>query len=690
MDYAGNSSDAAIRIALPGAGDGRAALENKEDLSYTLLFSGPDGRSEQRTARWGETVTLRAVPGRWTVTVTAWDGNAKKAVGEDSLEVRAGSDNSLPVKMAVYTEVSDFEELKSAVEDGTDDDFIVVKSGFSGAADDAITLSADKKVIIVAETDVTLSRDASLSTTLLNVVSGRLILGSPAYTGILTIDGNGPPVGGPLVLIGANASFTMNSGVLTNSANTASNGGGVTNNGVFTMNGGTIIGNSAEGNGGGVYNNGVFVMSGAAQITADNDVYLAAGKTITVSGPLTQDVAAQVTPASPVYKTAILTPGFPEGSPGKFAVSGSGYYLTAAGKLAGENIILATLPNQTILDTHYVSSNEIYVLTLNEAALTYNLSKWNGDSIVPVDTYTAASGTYWYGKIAYKDSGEYYAIYRDGPSIVHSTILRKYVNGTMASAITIPWQFGSYEGGFWSFAYFDNRLFLTGASKSDPAKIFTVDTSPLSFNNTPVYTRNAPGAWGHLSLHLANGGLYFLRGTNSGSYSEVVFAKWNGSNFTEICTAVTDIPGGSGVFPIMEVVKDDSTLFITTITLGNAPRLSRLDKLTVGSATAWNPAENIYNFNPPDPPDTWMWVTAGDSQGHWRRRTNDSLTTYDIIRFDYGTNTETVSYTDIPFGAGHWNNSLLGDSGDSGDADHLAYTVRPNATDTDLRLITLP
>jgi hypothetical protein len=431
MDYNGDSANgAAIRVSLPGAGAGRTTLENKEELSYELLFSGPDGRNERRSARLGETVTVRVVPGRWTVTVTAYNGNAKKAVGEDSLEVRAGSDNSLPVKMAVYTEVSDFGELKTAVEQGSDDDFIVVKSNISNA-NDTITLDAGKKVTIVAETDVTIRRGSTFQDKMLAIGNGCLVLGSPGYSGTLTLDGggadvsdvNGPLIyvsGGSLVMernvtlrnnlmtgflgsgaggvyVGSGSSFVMNGGTI--SGNTASGeygggvyvyngtftmnegsinnntsiyGGGVSIagsdgtfdmrggsisgniistfsgcgggvyvyngtftmsggtisdntleeswerlitagggvyvfNGTFTMSGGIISGNAAE-NGGGVWFDGTtFAMSGAAQITAENDVYLASGKTITVSGPLTQEVAAKVTPASYIHGMQILT-----------------------------------------------------------------------------------------------------------------------------------------------------------------------------------------------------------------------------------------------------------------------------------------------------------------------------------------------------------------------------------------------
>jgi hypothetical protein len=153
--------------------------------------------------------------------------------------------------MAVYTEVNSFTELKDAVEQGADDDFIVITGGFSGSADGTVSLTVDKKVTIAVETDVTIGRAAGFLNSMLNVASGHLVLGSPAYGGTLTLDGSGASAVESIVTVTASGSFTMNSGTLENNINTAGDGGGLANNGVFTMNGGTISGNSAAGNGGG-------------------------------------------------------------------------------------------------------------------------------------------------------------------------------------------------------------------------------------------------------------------------------------------------------------------------------------------------------------------------------------------------------------------------------------------------------
>jgi hypothetical protein len=112
--------------------------------------------------------------------------------------------------------------------------------------------------------------------------------------------------------------FTMSGGTI--AENTAGLGGGVSNTGAFTMNGGTITGNTASwGKGVNIVSgSSSFSMSGGALVDANNDVYLAAGKTITVTGPLTQSVAATVSPEGWFNGRAIYT-GTP--SPGKFVPS---------------------------------------------------------------------------------------------------------------------------------------------------------------------------------------------------------------------------------------------------------------------------------------------------------------------------------------------------------------------------------
>ena len=107
----------------------------------------------------------------------------------------------------------------------------------------------------------------------------------------------GAPGGG--VYIGESGVFTMNGGVIAeNSAdgNDDCQGGGVYIGwwGTFNMNGGVITSNRAQGNGGGVYvySSGTFNLSGNAVVSSNkkstepNNVYLANGNVIHVTGTL--------------------------------------------------------------------------------------------------------------------------------------------------------------------------------------------------------------------------------------------------------------------------------------------------------------------------------------------------------------------------------------------------------------------
>jgi hypothetical protein len=404
-----NSDNGLISVALPGSGPAKTTL-TPSGLSYELSFSGPGGQSITKTAVWGETCVVEVSPGPWTVTVTAKDGSATKAFGETAVDVIAGSRNDADVKLAVYTEVNTWAALKAAIEDSTPgdggfaDELIVVTAGFptSGNPSDTITLSDNKTVTIAAEGDVTINRASSFGTSFLNIASGHLILGSAAYNGTLTLDGSGATVDAPIVTMTSVASFTMNSGILRNNANTVTNGGAVFVMGTFTMNGGSISGNTVTGsgsNGGGVYVavTGTFNIGGDARIAVDNDVYLAPDKTITVTGPLSQPLKVTLH-TSATDGTQVLTPGFPAGSEGKIVFADGMYSLDSDGKLVMTTAPLTTVtqfslgglvtapvkgdvPNITGIDTaEYIGS----VAWKND-----DDSSFNGSSFLPGTVYKA-------------------------------------------------------------------------------------------------------------------------------------------------------------------------------------------------------------------------------------------------------------------------------------------------------------
>ena len=79
----------------------------------------------------------------------------------------------------------------------------------------------------------------------------------------------------------------------------ADQGGGVYVDGTLVMKDSSSIEScTASDKGGGVYVNGTFKMSGSAKVDTNSDVYLASGKSIGVTGALTHEPAARITPDS--------------------------------------------------------------------------------------------------------------------------------------------------------------------------------------------------------------------------------------------------------------------------------------------------------------------------------------------------------------------------------------------------------
>ncbi len=116
-----------------------------------------------------------------------------------------------------------------------------------------------------------------------------------------TITGNSATGNGGAIFNTGTA--TISGGTL--SSNSASQGGAIYNNGTLTVSSGAIQNNTASTNGGGIYHyDGTLNMSGAPTIsgnqkgTADNNVYLASGKTITVNADLTNTTPIGITMAN--------------------------------------------------------------------------------------------------------------------------------------------------------------------------------------------------------------------------------------------------------------------------------------------------------------------------------------------------------------------------------------------------------
>ena len=306
LSYKGGTNGK-LNIVLGHSGVLRSALEPvKDNLRYDLTFHGPDDQTINRTASWGETVSVQAAAGVWGVRVTALDPlspETVKAIGEETVTVKAGASNTAAVKMAVYTEVTNWTELSAAVTTGTGDDFIVIKNDFNGSAGSSINLTVNKKVTIVAESDKTIGGSGLSSFgSFFSINSGHLVLGgSPLYSGTLTLNGSGfSGTLDALVVVNSGGSFTMHSGVIKENSRGLGSGGGVNiSGGTFTMTGGEIYRNVAglnSSNGGGVFitGGGTFTMTGgtisenSAPRGRGGGVYIDNG-TFNLNSPATRD-----------------------------------------------------------------------------------------------------------------------------------------------------------------------------------------------------------------------------------------------------------------------------------------------------------------------------------------------------------------------------------------------------------------
>ncbi len=135
------------------------------------------------------------------------------------------------------------------------------------------------------------------------------------------------------IYLSSNTVMNMSGGVIKD--NTASAEGQTNASGIMlcsgatlNMSGGTISGNkvlSGTSEGDAIHVGGTFNISDSAYIAADNDVFLAAGNTITVTGRLTHEApVATITPASYSEEVKVLDGDFADSQGGKFNVTKEG------------------------------------------------------------------------------------------------------------------------------------------------------------------------------------------------------------------------------------------------------------------------------------------------------------------------------------------------------------------------------
>ncbi len=363
-------------IAVPGA---RAASASH----FTIELTGTNGTTQRKTVAGGTTVQFDDLaPDTYSIVVEGMDTNNKVVLGgASSATVVAGATASTTVKLVEG--VSDFASLQAAVAAGGTVNILKSIDVSSG-----LTVGTTVE-ILPAYQNVTLKNVSSGNLFIVNS-SGDLTIGGGEHT--ITLDGNKVEKqiiqmsGGTATLAsngiirnaaasGVNVpsgTFNMTGGIITGNINNNAVGGGVSIlGGTFTMTGGTISDNSSFFSGGGgvglfsgsfnfsggkitnnkvgdtctgkgVYSNGTLTMSRSAVFGSSDDVYLASGKTITITGELTGgDTVATITPED--YKEVqVLSNGMADAfgliyEVGKFAVTpdldGSQWTIDTSGNL---------------------------------------------------------------------------------------------------------------------------------------------------------------------------------------------------------------------------------------------------------------------------------------------------------------------------------------------------------------------
>ena len=160
-----------------------------------------------------------------------------------------------------------------------------------------------------------------------NGCGGVYVNGGTVTMQSCTLKSNDGKVRAGGLLVEGGAKVTMDGCTIT--GNTATTGGGIYITGgssIVTLNNGVQIKDNTATTGGGVYvQDGTFKMSGSAIVAPStgsdqytpgkNDVYLKAGKTITVDGTLSNNPAARITPEEYKENVPVLRGNITDGSP---------------------------------------------------------------------------------------------------------------------------------------------------------------------------------------------------------------------------------------------------------------------------------------------------------------------------------------------------------------------------------------
>ncbi|WP_010259963.1 beta strand repeat-containing protein [Treponema primitia] len=197
-----------------------------------------------------------------------------------------------------------------------DESVLVIGASFTATAAPG-TIVLNKAITLKADTtsDRNITRETGMTGAFFDIQSGgSLTLGETSAVKLLTLDGGSVTAAAALVAV---------------------------NGGSLVMNNNALIANNT--NYGVSVNTGGFTMSGSAQVAQNNPVYLAAGRTITLGGALTQTLTAAIAlPASTALDAQVLD-GAISGNNDKFTIAGYDpdvRWVNAAGQLEQLSLVL--------------------------------------------------------------------------------------------------------------------------------------------------------------------------------------------------------------------------------------------------------------------------------------------------------------------------------------------------------------
>ena len=270
-----------LTITAPGNGSGYARfLPELEivDLVHTIRLHNGSGPDQEKTGiKAGQAESFNVTPGRWTITIEAFNvAGIKRAEASRTVTVNPGQNNPINLTMGPPSfGVNSWAELLAEIVSGDGPQIFILRPNNDDLtawhADS--TINIDREITLVAEGDVTILRDENNINffTVSQSPAGTLTFGRPGgMASKLTLDGNKGSFGGNTESLISVSGYSDGFGgklemygniILTN--NYAYRGGGVqVSGGTFNMHGGTISYNKAEHIGGGGYGGGVAVEGG--------------------------------------------------------------------------------------------------------------------------------------------------------------------------------------------------------------------------------------------------------------------------------------------------------------------------------------------------------------------------------------------------------------------------------------------